>query len=79
MNAHGYVIPCTSLRFRKEAKTVCIRYIYKRRASSLPSNFDRAMREASSSKTVTGTDSYAFLISTNNADERKTEAKNFIE
>lgn len=33
-----------------------------RRASALPSNFDRAMREASSSRTVTDTDSYAFFI-----------------
>ena len=39
-----------------------IGYIYKRRASSLPSDFNRAMREASRRRTVTDTDSYAFLI-----------------
>ncbi len=32
-------------------------------ASALPSDIDRAMREASSSRTVTDTDSYAFLHS----------------
>lgn len=54
--------------------------IYKRRASSLPSDIDRAMREASSSRTVTDTDtdSYAFLVYINqsNANEGMTEAKN---
>ena len=34
--------------------------IYKRRASSLPSDIDKAMREASNGRTVTDTDSYAF-------------------
>lgn len=34
-------------------------------ASALPSDFDRAMREASDCRTVTDTDSYAFRFSTN--------------
>ena len=44
----------------------------------MPSNLDRAMREASSSRTVTDTDSYAFLVYINqsNANEGMTEAKN---
>lgn len=49
--------------------------IYKRRASSLPSDIDRAMREASSSRTVTDTASYAFLfINQSDANERMTAA-----
>ena len=33
-----------------------------RRASALPSDIDRAMREASECRTATDTDSYAFFI-----------------
>ena len=40
----------------------------------VPSDFDRAMREASDSRTVTDTDSYAFFVNQSNANEGKTEA-----
>ena len=43
-------------------------------ASALPSDIDRAMREASKSRTVTDTDSYAFFRETTNANERMTAA-----
>ena len=44
-------------------------------ASALPSDFDRAMREASDGRMATDTYSYAFLVLTNlTANERKTEA-----
>ena len=36
--------------------------IYRRGLLALPSDIDRAMREASDSRTVTGTDSYAFSV-----------------
>ena len=42
-------------------------------ASALPSDIDKAMREASSSRTVTGTDSYAFPFKIT-ANEGMTEA-----
>lgn len=41
----------------------------------LPSDFDRAMREASNRRTVTDTDSYAFSFQLFNADERGPEAR----
>ena len=41
----------------------------------LPSDFDRAMREASNRRTVTDTDSYAFSYQFFNADERGPEAR----
>ena len=62
MDARGYVVILHSARYfvRNIAeRTDCI---YKRRASSLPSNCNRAMREASESRTVTDTDSYASLV-----------------
>ena len=43
-------------------------------ASALPSDMNRAMREASGCRTVTGTDSYAFLFFTVNANEGMTAA-----
>lgn len=57
---------------RDIVESVCC--IYKRRASSLPSNMNKAMREASERRTVTDTDSYAFFVPTIIANERKTEA-----
>lgn len=51
---------CIGMCF-KTSITICIIYILAW-ASALPSDFDRAMREASSSRTVTDTDSYAFFI-----------------
>ena len=54
-----------------------VAYIYLRRASALPSDIDRAMREASKSRTVR----YRFLrffVLTYCADERKTEANEKI-
>jgi hypothetical protein len=47
-------------------------------ASALPSDFDRAMREASSSRMVTDTDSYAFCL-TFIANERMTEVLNLYD
>lgn len=46
----------------REDMSGCIGCIYWRRASALPSDIDRAMREASDSRTVTDTDSYAILF-----------------
>ena len=43
-------------------------------ASALPSDIDRAMREASGCRTATDTDSYAFFIFQPNANEGKTAA-----
>ena len=43
-------------------------------ASALPSDFDRAMREASVSRMATDTDSYAFSVNPN-ANEGKTAAE----
>ena len=43
-------------------------------ASALPSDIGKAMREASERRTVTDTDSYAFLRTTTNANERMTAA-----
>ena len=43
-------------------------------ASALPSDIDKAMREASSSRMATDTDSYAFFVPIIIANERKTEA-----
>ena len=51
-----------------------VAYIYLRRASALPSDLDKAMREASKCRTVR----YRFLrffVLTYCADERKTEAE----
>ena len=47
-------------------------------ASALPSNMNRAMREASTSRTVTDTDSYAFFIFQPNANEGMTAASSSI-
>lgn len=63
MNARGYVILLLSAWYSVRDIAGRIDCIYKRRASSLPSDFDRAMREASESKTATDTDSYAFSYS----------------
>ncbi len=50
-------------------------YIYWRGLLALPSDFDRAMREASACRTATDTDSYAFFHSNPlNANEGKTAA-----
>ena len=49
-----------SARYFERNIAECIGCIYKRRASSLPSNIGKAMREASSSRTITDTDSTLF-------------------
>lgn len=58
----GYVIILHPAIFSARSIAGRIGCIYERRASSLPSNCNRAMREASESRTVTDTDSYAFLV-----------------
>lgn len=75
MDAHGYVIILLSVRYSAWDMAGRNDCIYKRRASSLPSDYRWAMREASSSRTVTDTASYAFLfINQFNANEGMTAA-----
>ena len=62
VNARGYVIILQPARCSARNMAGCTNCIYKRRASSLPSNYWWAMREASESRTVTDTDSYAFSV-----------------
>ena len=62
MDARGYVIILHSARYSARDIAGCTNCIYKRRASSLPSNCNRAMREASSGRMATDTDSYAFFV-----------------
>ena len=50
MDARGYVIILHSARYSARDIAGCTNCIYKRRASSLPSNCNRAMREASSGR-----------------------------
>ena len=61
VDALGYVIILLSTWYSVRNTAGGVDCIYKRRASSLPSNCNRAMREASERRTVTDTDSYAFL------------------
>lgn len=62
MDARGYVIILQSALCSVRNIVGGIDCIYKRRASSLPSDCNRAMREASESRTAADTDSYAFLL-----------------
>ena len=51
-----------SARYFERNSVGCTDCIYWRGLLQLPSDFDRAMREASDSRTVTDTDSYAFFV-----------------
>ena len=62
MDARGYVIILQPALYSVRNIAGGIGCIYKRRASSLPSDCNRAMREASESRMATDTDSYAFSL-----------------
>lgn len=62
MDARGYVIILQPALCSARNIAGGIGCIYKRRASSLPSDCNRAMREASESRMATDTDSYAFPL-----------------
>ena len=78
VDARGYVIPCFRRRYLGRDMVGCIVCIYWRGLLQLPSDLDRAMREASIGRMATDTDSYAFLfcITAYCANEGMTEAMN---
>ena len=61
VDARGYVIPCHPVRRFARNASGCRYCIYKRGFCTLPSDFDRAMREASVRRAATDTDVHAFL------------------
>ena len=75
MDARGYVIIlCPAPLSRERRRRILLIAYTSVGASSLPSDIDRAMREASIRRTVTDTDSYGFFIYQLRANERMTEA-----
>ena len=74
VDARGYVILLHPVRYFVRNMAGRIDCIYERGLLQLPSDMNRAMREASACRTATDTDSYACYINQSDANERMTAA-----